>query len=194
VSTAADELPSGQAHEENTIADDQVSAMKRKASPATTANYTAKRTRPDDDKGPAIPSSSATNALSYDEAQEHTPADDIESPARKALISKARRASLSSSNPNRRLGLSSEEKTRGKRLFGGLLNTLSQTAASSQQKRRMEIERRQHDRAQQQRAESDERRAGRLKKVERQRVIEQVQFDEHVVSSPGRRNGGESSD
>lgn len=84
---------------------------------------------------------------------------------------------------DRRESFSREEKKRGKRLFGGLLSTLSQTTTNSQQKRRQEIERRQKERAAQQTREDDKRRSEKLAKLERIRDIEQVRFDEQVVSA-----------
>lgn len=75
-----------------------------------------------------------------------------------------------------------EEKKRGKRLFGGLLSTLSQTTTNSQQKRRQEIEKKQQEKAAKQKTEDDKRRAERLAKLDRTRKIEQVRFDEQVVS------------
>ena len=83
--------------------------------------------------------------------------------------------------PNRR-NFSQEEKKRGQRLFGGLINTLSQTTSNAQQKRRLEIERRQQERAQQQRAEDDRRRAEKRAKLHHSRKVEQIKFDEKVVS------------
>lgn len=75
-----------------------------------------------------------------------------------------------------------EEKKRGKRLFGGLLSTLSQTTTNSQQKRRQEIEKKQQEKAAKQKIEDDKHRAERLAKLDRIRKIEQVRFDEQVVS------------
>lgn len=75
-----------------------------------------------------------------------------------------------------------EEKKRGKRLFGGLLSTLSQTTTNSQQKRRQEIEKRQQEKATKQKIEDDKRRTERLAKLDTIRKIEQVRFDEQVVS------------
>lgn len=76
-----------------------------------------------------------------------------------------------------------EERKRGKRLFGGLLSTLSQTTSNSQQKRRQEIEKRQQEKAAKQKVEDDLRRNERLAKLDRVRKIEQVRFDEQVVSA-----------
>lgn len=75
-----------------------------------------------------------------------------------------------------------EERKRGKRLFGGLLSTLSQTTNNSQQKRRQEIEKRQQEKFAKQKAEDDSRRNERLEKLGKVRKIEQVRFDEQVVS------------
>ena len=101
------------------------------------------------------------------------------------------------SGPDRgRKSISEQEKKRGQRLFGGLLSTLSGRPANSQQKKRADIERRQQERAQQQRAEDDKRRVEKLAKLTHVRKIEQVKFDEQVVSPPvqlcacrGRANG-----
>ncbi|KAF6820987.1 nuclear protein [Colletotrichum sojae] len=76
-----------------------------------------------------------------------------------------------------------EEKKRGKRLFGGLLSTLSQTNTSSQNKRRREIEQRQHERAQKQRAEEEKQRAETLAKITEARSREQIWFDEQVMKT-----------
>lgn len=76
-----------------------------------------------------------------------------------------------------------EERKRGKRLFGGLLSTLSQTTNNSQQKRRQEIEKRQQEKAAKQKIEDDLRRNERLAKLDAVRKVEQVRFDEQVVST-----------
>lgn len=82
-----------------------------------------------------------------------------------------------------RKNVSMEEKKRGRRLFGGLLNTLSQTAPSNkaQQSRRKEIERRQQERVQQQRVEDDRRRTDLLAERRRFRETKQVDFEERMV-------------
>jgi hypothetical protein len=92
----------------------------------------------------------------------------------------ARRPSVTSGPPARR-NFSVEEKKRGQRLFGGLVSTLSRTASGSQQQKRLEIERRQHEKAQQRRAEDEKRRSERLEGLKRTRQIEQIKFDERVV-------------
>jgi hypothetical protein len=92
----------------------------------------------------------------------------------------ARRPSAAGGPPVRR-NVSIEEKKRGQRLFGGLVSTLSRTASGSQQQKRLEIERRQHEKAQQRRAEDEKRRAERLEQLKRTRQIEQVKLDEQAV-------------
>lgn len=75
-----------------------------------------------------------------------------------------------------------EERKRGQRLFGGLLSTLSQSTPNGQQKRRLEIEKRQQEKAKQQKAEDEVRRAEKLAKLKAIRKVEQVKFDEESVS------------
>ena len=82
----------------------------------------------------------------------------------------------------RRASASMEEKKRGKRLFGGLLNTLSQTTTNSQQQRRQEIERRQQEKATHQRAEDSKHREVKLARIREVRQREQIKFEEQVVS------------
>lgn len=83
---------------------------------------------------------------------------------------------------NRRPAVSKEEeKKRGKRLFGGLLNTLNQKAPSTQLRKRREIEQRQQEKAQKQKVEDDKRLAERLARLNKSRRHEQIDFDEKVV-------------
>jgi hypothetical protein len=110
-----------------------------------------------------------------------TRADRFERQAEPRPSPEARRPSASSGPPVRR-NVSLEEKKRGQRLFGGLVSTLSRTTSGSQQQKRLEIERRQHEKAQQRRAEDEKRRAERLEQLKRTRQIEQVKLDERVVS------------
>ncbi|KAF5023984.1 hypothetical protein F66182_3929 [Fusarium sp. NRRL 66182] len=74
-----------------------------------------------------------------------------------------------------------EEKKRSKRLFGGLLSTLSQTTGSTQQKRRLEIERRQKERQQKQSIEDDKLREEKRARITEIRKVEQRAFDEEVM-------------
>lgn len=96
-----------------------------------------------------------------------------------------RRMSSLGAEKDRRESFSQEDKKRGRRLFGGILSTLSQTTSNSQQKRRLEIEKRQQERATQQTREDGKRRFEKLAKLERVRKVEQVRFDEQVVSVKG---------
>ncbi|KAL7769011.1 hypothetical protein ACKLNR_000395 [Fusarium oxysporum f. sp. zingiberi] len=84
---------------------------------------------------------------------------------------------------DRRKNATQEEKRRGKRLFGGLLSTLSQTGGSVQQKRRLEIERRQQDRLQKQNIEEDRLREEKRLRLTEIRRGEQLTFDEEVMHS-----------
>ena len=85
-------------------------------------------------------------------------------------------------DPDRRKSVTKEEKKRGMRLFGGLLNTLSQTTSTTtQQKRRLEVEKRQQERAHKQRVEGDKRRQEKLARITEIRRQEQIFFDEKVV-------------
>ncbi|KUJ19276.1 uncharacterized protein LY89DRAFT_683182 [Mollisia scopiformis] len=95
----------------------------------------------------------------------------------------SRRASESVQEPinERRKSSVQEEKKRGQRLFGGLLSTLSQSTPNGQHKRRLEIEKRQQERAKQQKAEDDVRRAEKLAKLKAIRKVEQVKFDEETM-------------
>jgi hypothetical protein len=85
---------------------------------------------------------------------------------------------------DRRKIATQEEKKRGKRLFGGLLSTLSQTSGSSTQKRRMEIERRQQERMRKQSVEDDKLREEKRARATEARKGDQIVFDEEVVSWP----------
>ncbi|KAI0389875.1 hypothetical protein F5Y17DRAFT_469364 [Xylariaceae sp. FL0594] len=71
-----------------------------------------------------------------------------------------------------------EEKKRGRRLLGGLMNTLSQAGAGSQFKKRQDIERRQQENSTSQRVEDDRLRMQRLAKLEATRNVEQLKFEE----------------
>ena len=82
-----------------------------------------------------------------------------------------------------------EERKRGQRLFGGLLSTLSQSTPNGQQKRRLEIEKRQVEKAQQQKHDDEVRRAEKLASLKKVRRAEQAKFDEESVSSTEREGG-----
>ncbi|KUI59832.1 hypothetical protein VP1G_07051 [Cytospora mali] len=108
---------------------------------------------------------------------------DVRSPPDRRGSESGRRMSSFGAEKDRdkRGSFSQEDKKRGRRLFGGLLSTLSQTTTNSQQKRRHEIEKRQQEKAVQQSREDEKRRSEKLAKLERIRNIEQVRFDEQVM-------------
>ena len=89
---------------------------------------------------------------------------------------------LPDTNSERRKSSVQEERKRGQRLFGGLLSTLSQSTPNGQQKRRLEIEKRQQEKAKQQKAEDEGRRAEKLASLKAARKAEQIKFDEKAVS------------
>lgn len=88
---------------------------------------------------------------------------------------------------SRRKSSVQEEKKRGQRLFGGLLSTLSQSTPNGQQKRRLEIEKRQHEKVRQQKEADETRRRERLADLRAVRRAEQIIYDEAEVHFPGRR-------
>ncbi|TAQ85803.1 hypothetical protein B7494_g5870 [Chlorociboria aeruginascens] len=83
--------------------------------------------------------------------------------------------------PDRRKSAVQEERKRGQRLFGGLLSTLSQTTPNGQQKRRLEIEKRQQEKAKQQKMEDEVRRVEKAAELKDVRKAEQVKFDERSM-------------
>ncbi|QSZ30051.1 hypothetical protein DSL72_004569 [Monilinia vaccinii-corymbosi] len=84
-----------------------------------------------------------------------------------------------------------EERKRGQRLFGGLLNTLNQSTSGGQLKKRQEIEARQKERAAQRKAEAEDRKKGKIANLKATRVVEQVKFQEESVSyNPEGKGGG----
>ncbi|KAK4106499.1 hypothetical protein N658DRAFT_512331 [Parathielavia hyrcaniae] len=93
---------------------------------------------------------------------------------------KARRPSAGG-GPSGRRNISLEEKKRGQRLFGGLVSALNRSSSGTQHQKRLEIERRQHEKANQRRAEDEKRRIEKLEQLQRTRQIEQVKLDEQVM-------------
>lgn len=88
-----------------------------------------------------------------------------------------------SAGPDRREMALQEEKKRGRRLLGGLMNTLNQASTGSQHRRRQDIERRQQAKSTLQRAEENRLRMQRLAKLEAVRKVEQFKFDEQVMET-----------
>ncbi|KIN07240.1 hypothetical protein OIDMADRAFT_22130 [Oidiodendron maius Zn] len=76
-----------------------------------------------------------------------------------------------------------EERKRSRRLFGGILSALSQTAPSGQQKRRQEIEKRQAEKAKQQKVNDEDQRAERLARLKATRKAEQIKYNRESMRS-----------
>lgn len=74
-----------------------------------------------------------------------------------------------------------EEKKRGKRLFGGLLSTLSQTSTNTHQKRRQDIEKQQLERRQLQKEEDTHKQRESSARMRETRISEQLAFKAKVV-------------
>jgi hypothetical protein len=98
------------------------------------------------------------------------------SPRESGTTSHARRQSTTAAPLSR-----DEEKKRGRRLFGGLLSTLSQTNSSTHQRKRQEIERRQHAKISMQRAEDDKQREAKLDWLRQVRMRAQIDWEERVM-------------
>ncbi|KAJ8068002.1 hypothetical protein OCU04_003580 [Sclerotinia nivalis] len=84
-------------------------------------------------------------------------------------------------NPERRRSSVQEERKRGQRLFGGLLNTLNQSTPNGQQKKRQEIEARQKERAAQRKVEAEDKRKEMIANLRAVRMVEQVKFQEESM-------------
>ncbi|KAH8199868.1 hypothetical protein TruAng_005984 [Truncatella angustata] len=143
--------------------------------------------KPDESDSKASPNPQKRKASS---PAPHHGNDDSQSPKRQRRESEATRNGAARSPPapaaplDRRQGATVEEKKRGKRLFGGLLNTLSRTNDSSSQRRRSEIERKQQAKVSQQKAEDDKHREARLAKLKAARQRDQIEWEEQVYYLP----------
>ena len=89
-----------------------------------------------------------------------------------------------------RAGSRAEERNRGKRLFGALLGTLSQSSSPAAQKRRADIERKQQSKLKQQAADYDAKKREELDRLLARRRREQKKFDEQSV---GRSTDGDAA-
>lgn len=104
----------------------------------------------------------------------------------------AKRPRLADDAPHERRGSATEvkpaapvrrERGRERRLFGAVLGALSQApSTTAAQKRRFEIERRQHAQRKQEDEESEQRKAERVARREVQRRKEQIRFEAQAVS------------
>lgn len=74
-----------------------------------------------------------------------------------------------------------EERKRGQRLFGALIGTLSQSSSSTAQKRREDIERKQHAKLKLQAEEYDEKKRKRYEELIAIRRQEQRKYDKQSV-------------
>lgn len=75
-----------------------------------------------------------------------------------------------------------EERKRSQRLFGGLLSALNQGVPSGQQMRRREIEKRQTEKARQQKDDDEVQRADKLAKLKATRKAEGIKYKKESVS------------
>ncbi|KAL9603923.1 MAG: hypothetical protein Q9219_000861 [cf. Caloplaca sp. 3 TL-2023] len=82
---------------------------------------------------------------------------------------------------SRRVSGQLEERKRGKRLFGALLGTLSQSSSSTAQKRRTDIERKQQAKLRAQAEEYDEQKRQRLESIMAVRRKEQKKYDKQSM-------------
>lgn len=157
----------------------------------TTAQYTEPTTKREDGMKVEVPEGREAPHPIRERTDPSPPPPRNASETRSVSPTLSRRPSVPTPEPRQASGpgpdrgrrsVSEQEKKRGQRLFGSLLSTLSQKPGGQQQKKRQEIERRQQERAQQHRVESDKRRAEKLAKLSHVRAVEQVKFDEQVVS------------
>ncbi|SZF06045.1 unnamed protein product [Blumeria hordei] len=113
--------------------------------------------------------------ISKETAQENTK---IAGEEIKTEISHADSPIVNDSKPSeaRRQSRVVEEKKRGQRLFGGLLSTLSQSSPNGQQRRRLEIEKRQLERAKIRKVQDNVNKVERIAKLNAARIKEQSKF------------------
>ncbi|KAI1816806.1 hypothetical protein GGS20DRAFT_583152 [Poronia punctata] len=137
------------------------------------------------DAAPVVPQQKrkASSPTPADEATSNSPKrarTDIEDPNHRHEVPQSTTAEA---GRDRREMARQEEKKRGRRLLGGLMNTLSQAGAGPQHKRRQEIERRQQAKSSSQRVEDDRIRMQRLAKLEAVRKAEQLKFEEKTMKT-----------
>ena len=83
----------------------------------------------------------------------------------------------------RRDAVDVDERKRGKRLFGGLLGTLSQKSSSTAQKRRVDIERKQREKLRAQKEEDEEVKRSRQEEIDAARRTKQKIWDAESVGA-----------
>ncbi|EPQ64412.1 hypothetical protein BGT96224_2607, partial [Blumeria graminis f. sp. tritici 96224] len=123
----------------------------------------------------SIIASSHIQGIPQETVQENT---QIAAEEIKTEISHADIPIVSDSKPSeaRRQSRVVEEKKRGQRLFGGLLSTLSQSSPNGQQRRRLEIEKRQLERAKIRKVQDNVNKVERIAKLNAARIKEQSKF------------------
>ena len=117
--------------------------------------------------------------------------DDDTLPNDRPVINGAQESTVTHSEPalsagiedgvSQRKNTRDDEKKRGKRLFGGLLGTLSQSSTTPAQRRRAEIERKQQAKLKAQDEEHEEDKKKRLQRLISQRTIQQQEWDEQAM-------------
>ncbi|KAK6582217.1 hypothetical protein PZA11_004625 [Diplocarpon coronariae] len=118
------------------------------------------------------------------DANSHTPNPPHEPPPPTESSDKEPATKREDGVKDRRKSSVQEERKRGQRLFGGLLSTLSQSTPNGQQKRRLEIEKRQSERAKQQKDSDEARRRERLADFKIVLKSEQVIYNEAEYYAP----------
>ncbi|RCI15969.1 hypothetical protein L249_2194 [Ophiocordyceps polyrhachis-furcata BCC 54312] len=123
-----------------------------------------------------------------------SPSSSLPRPAQDAKRAKQQQQDQESLSERQRRA-SQEEKSRGRRLFGGLLSTLAGSGHGNgsgsgksatqllQQRRRQEIEKRQLDKIQKQTVESDKLRAEKKASLTKIRLERQIEWEEQVMKS-----------
>ncbi|KAK4196630.1 pinin/SDK/memA/ protein conserved region-domain-containing protein [Triangularia verruculosa] len=168
--------------------EDAPSTNKRKASPSPSpSNAPAKRSRVDLD-GPERYGDSRPgyrrDSIGYS-SRSRSPIHHRQSFSRRDSYGRDRPPPLPQEPiaPPPRKAVTQEERKRGQRLFGGILGTLSgQTGSNNNlQKRRLDIEKRQHERAQKQEVEDQKRWRERQDGSRRERLIRQIETDERIM-------------
>ncbi|KAI1322813.1 hypothetical protein F5Y16DRAFT_385486 [Xylariaceae sp. FL0255] len=133
----------------------------------------------------------ASSPVPSDDATPHSPkrAKITESSSKAADDQPTSHSPITRKSPgvDRREIARQEERKRGRRLFGGLMNTLSQAgAAGSQNRKRQEVERRQQAKTAQQRDDEYRQRMEDRAKLAETRAIEQIYFEEQVMRAKHR--------
>ncbi|POS85334.1 hypothetical protein EPUL_002292 [Erysiphe pulchra] len=98
-----------------------------------------------------------------------------------ATLNSSAGSGISEKSEERRKSSAVEEKKRGQRLFGGLLNALSQSTQNRPNKKRLEIHKRQLDQANNQKSQDEIPKCGKVTKLVSVQKQEQIKFDEESM-------------